>query len=180
LKHENEGSKGALQHKQKHKKKSEALNLQQRQEYHGGAVCWSPYKLREARAREAVQERDEIEEKLQKAQTKKQHEEAQLQRQVELEKKRVERQRLKEMRELERAEKAAECARKVEAQHQEKAIQQAQKRKRPASQEISSSNKRQKRAGAAHAGVQTQDELSDALPKVTSQGRNISLPQKYR
>jgi hypothetical protein len=120
-----------------------------------------------------------MEEKLQKARAKKQREEAQLQRQVELEEKRVERQRLKEMRELERAEKAAERARKVEAQHQKKAIQQAQKRKRPALQAISSSNKRRKRAGAAHAGVQARDEPSAAPPKVTSRGRNIKLPSKY-
>jgi hypothetical protein len=84
------------------------------------------------------------------------------------------------MRELERAEKAAERARKVEAQHQKKAIQQAQERKRPALQEISSSNKRQKLAGAAHAGVQAQDEPSAAPPKVTSRGRNVNLPEKYR
>ena len=38
LKHENEGLKEALQHKKKHKKKGKALDLQQRQEYHGGAV----------------------------------------------------------------------------------------------------------------------------------------------
>ncbi|RAQ98855.1 nucleic acid binding [Stemphylium lycopersici] len=91
LKYENKGLKEALQHKKKHKKKGKALDLQQRQEYHGGAVHWSPRKLREARVREAVRERDETEEKLQKAQAKKQREEARLQRQVELEEKRVER-----------------------------------------------------------------------------------------
>ncbi|KAF7572910.1 Membrane-bound metallopeptidase [Pyrenophora tritici-repentis] len=180
LKHENEGLKEALQHKKKHRKKGKALDLQQRQECHGGSVFWSPRKLREARAREAVRERDETEEKLQKAWAKKQRKEAQLQRQVELEEKRVERQRLKEMREVERAEKAAERARKVEAQHQKKYIQQAQKRKRKASQVLSPSNKRQKRAGAAHAGVQARDELSATPAQVTSRGRNVNLPQKYR
>ncbi|KAF7575755.1 Trichoplein multi-domain protein [Pyrenophora tritici-repentis] len=80
--------------------KGKALDLQQCQEYHGSAVFWSPRKLREARVREAVRERDETEEKLQKARAKKQREEARLQRQVELEEKRVERQRLKEMREV--------------------------------------------------------------------------------
>ncbi|KAI1544902.1 rve domain containing protein, partial [Pyrenophora tritici-repentis] len=123
----------------------------------------SPCKLREARAREAVRERDETEEKLQKAWAKKQRKEAQLQRQVELEEKRVERQRLKEMREVERAENAAERA-----------------RKRKALQVLSLSNKRQKRAGAAHAGVQAGDELSATPAKVTSRGRNVNLPQKYR
>ncbi|KAG9379356.1 hypothetical protein A1F94_009712 [Pyrenophora tritici-repentis] len=70
-------------------KKGKALDLQQRQEYHGGSVFWSPRKLREARAREAVRERDETEEKLQKARSKKQREEARLQRQDELEERRV-------------------------------------------------------------------------------------------
>ncbi|KAI1571037.1 ZntA Cation transport ATPase, partial [Pyrenophora tritici-repentis] len=159
----------------KHKKKGKALDLQQRQEYHGGSVFWSPRKLREARAREAVRERDETEEKLQKAQAKKQRKEAQLQRQVELEQRRVERQRLKEAKELERAEKAAERARKVEAQHQKKTIQQAQQRKRKASQVTLSSNKRQKRASAAHAGDQARDGPSAALPKVTLRGRNAHM-----
>jgi hypothetical protein len=57
---------------------------------------------------------------------------------------------------------------KLKLNARKKAIQQAQKRKQPASREISSSNKRQKCAGAAHAGVQAQDELSAAPPKVTS------------
>jgi hypothetical protein len=67
--------------------------------------------LREALAREAVPERDETEEKLEKAQAKKKREDAGLQRQVELEEKRVERRRLKEIRELKRAEKAAKSRR---------------------------------------------------------------------
>ncbi|KAI2476007.1 hypothetical protein Ptr902_12646 [Pyrenophora tritici-repentis] len=95
LKDKNEGLKEALQQRKKHRKKGKALDLQQRQEYHGGSVFWSPRKLREARAREAVRERDETEEKLQKAWAKKKRKEAQLQRQDELEEKRVERQRLK-------------------------------------------------------------------------------------
>jgi 16S rRNA U1498 N3-methylase RsmE len=48
LKYENQGLREFLSYKQKHKKKSKALDFQQRQEYHGGAVFWSPRKLREA------------------------------------------------------------------------------------------------------------------------------------
>ncbi|KAF7566470.1 TolA, Membrane protein involved in colicin uptake [Pyrenophora tritici-repentis] len=180
LQHENEGLKEALQHKKKHKKKGKALDLQQRQEYHGGSVFWSPRKIREARAREVVRERDKIEEKLQKAQAKKQREEVQLQRQVKLEEKRVERQRLKEIRELERAEKAAERARKVEAQHQKKATQQAQQRKRKASRAPSSKNKRQKRAMEDRARDRVASPPSPPPPKTTSRGRNVNLPQKFR
>jgi hypothetical protein len=57
----------SLTYEQKHKKKSKPLDLQHRREYHEGAVFWSPQKRREACFRETVQERDEIEEKLQKS-----------------------------------------------------------------------------------------------------------------
>ncbi|KAF1942975.1 hypothetical protein EJ02DRAFT_317756, partial [Clathrospora elynae] len=55
---------------QKHQKKSKSLDLQQRKEYHGGAVYWSPRKVREARARESVKQTEKEAEKLQKAETK--------------------------------------------------------------------------------------------------------------
>jgi hypothetical protein len=69
LNSENEGLRQALALKRKHKKKSKPLDLQQRKEYHGGAVFWSPSKLREARFRERVKQQEEEAEKLQKAQT---------------------------------------------------------------------------------------------------------------
>jgi hypothetical protein len=52
LTNENEGLHKALTTKKKHNKKSKVLNLQQRQEYHGGAVFWSPRKMAESEARE--------------------------------------------------------------------------------------------------------------------------------
>ncbi|KAI1667284.1 hypothetical protein L13192_07993 [Pyrenophora tritici-repentis] len=167
LKDKNEGLKEALQHKKKHRKKGKALDLQQRQEYHGGSVFWSPRKLREARAREAVRERDETEEKLQKARSKKKPC-GEAETQDELEERRVERQRLKEMRELERAEKAAERARQKEERDAAKAIQLPQKGKRRASAATSSNNKRQKRVEAARAGAQVQEEPPAPPSKLTS------------
>ncbi|KAH4206555.1 hypothetical protein HBI95_117190 [Parastagonospora nodorum] len=145
LRHENEQLRTALLHKQKHKRKSKALNLQQRQEYHSSAVFWSPRKFREARAREAVRKQDEIEEKLQKARAKKQRKEARLQRQVKLEERRVERQRLKVVREKEKAKKQAERERQKQQRNAKKAIQLSQRGKRKASQAVSSKEKRQKR-----------------------------------
>ena len=56
LHHENEGLTCALEAKKKHKKKSKTMDLQQRKEYHGGAVFWSLRKLREARAHEATKQ----------------------------------------------------------------------------------------------------------------------------
>jgi hypothetical protein len=69
LNSENKGLRQALALKRKHKKKSKPLDLQQRKEYHGGAVFWSPSKLREGRFRERVKQQEEEAEKLQKAQT---------------------------------------------------------------------------------------------------------------
>jgi hypothetical protein len=68
LSDENEGLRMALSTKKKHNKKSKVLDLQQREEHHGGAVFWSPRKMREAQAREATNKRLAEEEKLQKVQ----------------------------------------------------------------------------------------------------------------
>jgi hypothetical protein len=57
LNHKDHGLREALSSKKKHSKKGKALNLQQRQEYHGGAVFWSPCKLQEARVREEIKQR---------------------------------------------------------------------------------------------------------------------------
>jgi len=61
LHYEIQGLKEALVVKKKHKKHSKPLNLQQRQEYHGGSVFWSPRKVREARVRQAAKEREKKE-----------------------------------------------------------------------------------------------------------------------
>jgi hypothetical protein len=67
---ENEGLREAVQSKKKHKEKGVPLDLQQRREYHGGAVMWSPRKDREAEVRKAVLEQAAAQEKLAKAQKK--------------------------------------------------------------------------------------------------------------
>ncbi|KAH4900865.1 hypothetical protein HBI80_150040 [Parastagonospora nodorum] len=180
LRHENEQLRTALSYKKKHKSKGKALNLQQRQEYHSSAVFWSPRKFREAQAREAVRKQEEIEEKLQKARAKKQRKEARLQRQVELEERRVERQRLKVVREKEKAEKQAERERQKQQRNAEKAIQLSQRGKRKASQAVSSKEKRQKRVVDEIAAAQVQPAPSPPPTQVTSRGRNVKLPSKFR
>ncbi|KAF1363388.1 hypothetical protein EJ07DRAFT_76600, partial [Lizonia empirigonia] len=71
LSNENKGLREALTIKKKHNKKGKVLDLQQREEYHGGAVFWSPRKMREAQARDATNKRLAEEEQLQKAKMKK-------------------------------------------------------------------------------------------------------------
>jgi hypothetical protein len=70
LHHKNNGLRAALTTKQKHVTKSKVLDLQQREEYHGGAVLWSPRKIREARAHERVKQQEDEHKKLQKSHNK--------------------------------------------------------------------------------------------------------------
>jgi hypothetical protein len=65
LHHENKGLRAAI--KRRHKKNSKLFDLQHREEYHGGAVLWSPRKIREARARERVKQQEEEQAELQKS-----------------------------------------------------------------------------------------------------------------
>jgi hypothetical protein len=123
LHHENTGLREALATKKKHKKKGKPLDLQQRQEYHGGAVFWSPSKVREARVRQSVKEQEEKEQKLQKAETAELRKAAKLYKEKIAEEKRVAREAAKVAREKERAEKAAERARQKEAANAAKALQ---------------------------------------------------------
>jgi hypothetical protein len=48
LNHESDGLQEVLSAKKKQKKKGKVADLHQSQEYHGGAVFWSPRKIREA------------------------------------------------------------------------------------------------------------------------------------
>ena len=70
LHHEIKDIKKSLKAKKKYKKCGKPLDLQQRKQYHGRAVFWSPSKTRKSRARQVVKEREEREEKLQKAEMK--------------------------------------------------------------------------------------------------------------
>ena len=71
LHNELDGLRQKLYHKQKRQKQpSRQLDLQQHQEYHGGAMVWSPRAIREARVRMAVTEQEKEEEELRKAEMK--------------------------------------------------------------------------------------------------------------
>ncbi|KAF1963960.1 hypothetical protein BU23DRAFT_585807 [Bimuria novae-zelandiae CBS 107.79] len=132
----------ALLVKKKHKKK----------EYHGGAVLWSPRKVREAR-----------EQKLRKAEIAELRKAAKLYKEKIAEEKRVGRE-----------------AAKKEARDAAKALQSTQKGKKKASQPPTQSNKRQKRVVDAVATKEALGAVLVAPPKTTRRGRNVKLPSKYK
>ena len=179
LHHENANLREALATKKKYKKKGKSLDLQQRQEYHGGAVFWSPRKVREARVRQSVKEQEEREQKLQKAERAELRKAAKLHKEKIAEEKRVAREAAKVAREKERAEKAAERARKKEARNAVKAPQSTPNGKRKASQSSVQRNKRQKCVVDTIAPKEVSEAASAAPPKTARRGRNVKLPSKY-
>ena len=169
---------------EKHSKKSHTLPLQQRQEYHGGAVMWSPSKRREAEHLYNVVQRLDIEEKLRKVNKKEVAATKKLVQEKDKEEKCEQRKMAVEARKKEKEEYAIQvAARKAERERQKqqrsaaKALQISQKGKRKASQ-APTAKKRQKR-------VDTRDvdgaapELPPSPPhKITTRGRNVTLPKE--
>ncbi|CAE7221476.1 DDE 1 domain containing protein [Pyrenophora teres f. teres] len=66
LHHENEGLRSLLNNKKKRNNKSKVLDLQHSEEYHGGAVFWSPRKVQRARELEATKQQEAEQLQLQK------------------------------------------------------------------------------------------------------------------
>jgi hypothetical protein len=71
LNHKSQGLRTTLEGKRTRKSKGKTLDLQQRKEFHGSAMFWSPRKVREANAHKQVKQRDTAEEMLQKSRCKK-------------------------------------------------------------------------------------------------------------
>ncbi|KAF2822600.1 hypothetical protein CC86DRAFT_300816 [Ophiobolus disseminans] len=180
LRHKNDGLKEALIVKKRHRKVGKPLDLQQREEYHGGAMFWSPQKVREARAREAVKEQEQHQEMLAKANRKELRLAAKLYKDQIAEEKRVAREEAKVVQEEAKAKKAAERAAKIEAQNTKKAAQTSQLGKRRASRPPPCTPKRQRRGGVSAAAATSPEAASAPLPKVNSRGRTINVPHKYR
>lgn len=187
LEDENRGLRYALNTKKKHKKKSSTLDLQQREEYNGGAVFWSPSKLREARFRERVKPREDEQEKLQKSNERELKAAAILYKKQQVEKKRVERELQQQERAEEKKRKAKERAelqrkkqQEKEAATTQKALQLSQRGKRTASQSIGPRVKRRRGAQAAEGGAGGGDPAPSPPPKVNSRGRKINLPKKFK
>jgi hypothetical protein len=122
LKHEVRGLREALASKKRVQKRNKPLDLQQRKEYDGGSVFWSPRKVREARVRQTVKEREEKELQSQKAERAEFKKADKLYKAGVLQEKRMARAKAKVAREQEKAEQAATRAQKQSAQKAEKAL----------------------------------------------------------
>ncbi|KAF2832523.1 hypothetical protein CC86DRAFT_275840, partial [Ophiobolus disseminans] len=179
LQDENSGLELALEARKKRKYRKKPLDLQQRKEYHGGAVFWSPRKLREARAREAVKDQEKEEEKRAKAVRKDLQASAKLLREQQKEERRLERDRLKIERDQMKAEKAAAREAKKAAQNNKQASTTAQTGKRKASKAHLAERRPKQARGGRAAQVQSPEPSPAPPAKTNSRGRTINKPSRY-
>ncbi|KAF2827168.1 hypothetical protein CC86DRAFT_291087, partial [Ophiobolus disseminans] len=182
--HENVRLKEALINERQRRKQGKALPLEAEEEYHGGAVFWSPRKVKEARDWLQHQEAEEEQRQLQKAEAARLREEK---KQAKSQAKQVRREARAEariVREKEKAEKAAEQASRAAARRTQQRLQNALK----ATQK---GNKMRPKAAAKAAlknrvvaEPQGSREASGAAagqePSQSRHGRAIKLPAKYR
>ena len=181
---ENEGLLTSLDTKNKRTKRGRPLPLPGAKKQPTDGVFYSPRKLQEARDERARKDAKKVAEKAQKADVKKVQAAKKLLSEKRKQDAREERERAKMVREKERAEKAAERERKKQEKAHQKALQTSQKGKRKALKASSKPRKRQKRSGGSGGGSRRSDgpttPTSPKPTRVTSSGRNVTLPSKFR
>ena len=170
------------QNKKRQKQPNRQLDLQQHQEYHGGAVMWSPRAFREARARAAVQDRERQEEELKKVEMKELAAANKLYNEKIAEEKREQRVREKAARDQARAEeraaieeRKAQRERDKQARDAAKAVQLPQRGKRKASQSAAPRKKQKRSAVAARRSSVAAEPSTAPRTHTTRSGRTATL-----
>ncbi|KAI0570300.1 hypothetical protein Alg130_11283 [Pyrenophora tritici-repentis] len=180
LQHENEQLREALSHEKKRRQRGKALLLEPPEEYHGGAVFYSPQKVQQARDRQHQKELDEAAVQHQKSEAVKLRKEQKLLKQIALEERRHLRLTAKQQRDRL---KAAEAA----AREEQKIAKQAQKQLQN-DVILSRRWKRQSIKAQTKAEIDTVvgvDDRASTIASATSivttrSGRNVKLPAKFK
>ena len=185
LHHENDGLTRALEAKKKHKTKSKTMDLQQRKEYHGSAVFWSPRKVREARAREAVKQDEAERQQLQKTQDRELEAAAALHKKQQAEAAKVARQHAAEERRKEKKARAEELAaaralkkKQRDAATAQKSRDTPNKGKRKASPSATKNPTKRRRVVGARSRVEVAPAPPPPPPK-TTRTRSVQQPKRY-
>ncbi|EOA85915.1 uncharacterized protein SETTUDRAFT_78617, partial [Exserohilum turcica Et28A] len=173
----------ALINERTRRKRGKPLPLQEAEEYHGGAVFWSPRKVKEAHDRLRLQEEEQEQLQLQKADTIRQREETKQARAIEKEQRRQARLAVSLMRQKEREEKAIEKASRIAARKAAKRLQKAIKttqRGKRSSLKAPTKATRKKRPIARPQGSEEPQGGAAGLPPSTSRcGRAIRTPTRF-
>lgn len=184
LEEEAQGLKEALINERLRRKRGKALNFEAPEEYHGGAVFWSPKKVKEARDRQHQQELEEAQQQLQKAEAAKLREERRQNKAQAIQARRQQRAEARVLREEEKAEKAAEQASRAAARRTQQRLKQAlktsQKGKRISLKATAKAALTQRVAVEPQGGRKASDAAAGSPPTQSRRGRKIKLPAKFR
>jgi hypothetical protein len=182
--HEIKRLKEALINEKKRRKRGKALPLEAEEEYHGGAVFWSPRKVKEARDRQLQQGLEEEQQRLQKAEIARDREAQRQAKAQAIEARRKARAEARISRQAAKAREAADRASRQAARRAQQRLQQAQKnsqkgKKHSLKASIKAASK--KRAAAQPQGSSEASRAATSPPLSQSRhGRAIKLPSKYR
>ncbi|KAF2818318.1 hypothetical protein CC86DRAFT_433867 [Ophiobolus disseminans] len=165
-------------------KRGKALPLEAPEEYHGGAVFWSPRKVKEARDRLQQQDAEEEQQRLQKVETAKARKERKQAKAHDTQVRREARAEARILREKEKEEKAAEHASRAAARRTQQRLQQAlkatQKGNRMRLKAPTKATLKKKVAVEPQASGKALGVALSLPPSQSRYGRDIKLPAKYR
>ncbi|KAH5177126.1 hypothetical protein HBI67_211460 [Parastagonospora nodorum] len=181
---ENIRLKEALINEKKRRKRGKALPLEAEEEYHGGAVFWSPSKVKEAHDRRLQQRLEEEQQQLQKAEIARDRERQRQAKAQAIELRRKARAEARIVRQAEKAREAADRASRAAARRAQQRLQQAEKIARKGkrhSLKASIKAASKKRVSAqAQGGGEASGAAAGPPPSQSRHGRAIKLPAKYR
>jgi hypothetical protein len=187
LHYENQGLQQALNARQKRTSNSKTMDLQQREEYHGGAILWSPRKLREARYRARVKEDEAEQLQLQKARNREATEASKLLQKQQAAEAKAARQRAAEERRAAKKAQAETLAAQRALKKQQRDAATAQKcrdtlnkGKRKASHKAAKHPTKRRRVAAARSGADAVPPAASPPPEITSSGRNVRKPARFK
>jgi hypothetical protein len=173
-----------LINEKKRRKRGKALPLQAAEEYHGGAVFWSPGKVKDARDRLHQQELEEEQQRLQKAEKARDREDQRQAKARDIEARRKARAEARIARQAVKAREAVERASRAAARKAQQRLQQARKtsqkgKKRSLKASIKAASKN-RAVAQPQGGREASGAAPSPPPSQSRHGRSIRLPSKYR
>ncbi|KAF1359635.1 hypothetical protein EJ07DRAFT_118519 [Lizonia empirigonia] len=182
--HENVRLKEALINERQRRKRGKALPLEAAEEYHGGAVFWSPKKVKEALDRQHQQELEEEQLQHQKVEAARLREEKRQEKLLAVEARRKARAAARLMRQEENAREAADRASRQAARRTQQRLQQAQKTaqrgKRRQLKAATKADSKKRVATQPQGGGEALGAAAGPPSSLSRHGRAIKLPAKYR
>ncbi|KAF1945225.1 hypothetical protein EJ02DRAFT_477374, partial [Clathrospora elynae] len=181
--HENTRLKEALINKRLRRKQGKALPLEQGKDYQGGAVFWSPRKVKEARDCQQQQELEEKQQQLQKADRACVQEDQKQAKLQEVQRRRAARAAARVVHKKEKARKAAKQASRAAAcrtQQLQQALKTAQRGKRRSLKTVAKAGSKKRAVAQPQDGGDALGAAAALPPSQSRHGQAIKLPAKYR